>query len=76
MYRTIRAWYLALDAKLSTIPFAITAPTTEAAVNALLQHIESFFGGEPYEADSGVDSVVIEPLGEYGPLTVDRSWKW
>ncbi|KAJ7197470.1 hypothetical protein GGX14DRAFT_574253 [Mycena pura] len=75
MYRTIRAWYLALDAKLSTIPFAITAPTTEAAVNALLQHIESFFGGEPYEADSGVDSVVIEPLGEYGPLTVDRSWK-
>ena len=64
-----------LETQLSRTPLVVTAPTTEAAVLALLQHFRSFFGGEPYEPKDAVDAVIIQPPGEFGLLANEGSWK-
>ncbi|KAJ7882432.1 hypothetical protein B0H14DRAFT_2565413 [Mycena olivaceomarginata] len=74
-YTNVRAWSQALKPKLATGLSVVTAPTVEAAVTAFLQTFESFYGGDPYVAPKPVDTVSIDPPGEFGLLAKDRSWK-
>ncbi|KAJ7732463.1 hypothetical protein B0H16DRAFT_1468614 [Mycena metata] len=61
---------------LTSTPATITAANTEAAVYALLKHIEDFYGGPGYTPEGVIDRVIIEPQGEFALLSQDVSWKW
>lgn len=61
---------------LTSTPATITAANTEAAVYALLKHIEGFYGGPGYTPEGVIDRVIIEPQGEFALLSQDVSWKW
>ncbi|KAJ7853137.1 hypothetical protein B0H14DRAFT_3450358 [Mycena olivaceomarginata] len=74
-YTNVWAWSQALKPKLATGLSVVTAPTVEAAVTAFLQTFESFYGGDPYVAPKPVDTVSIDPPGEFGLLAKDRLWK-
>lgn len=76
-FRGVYHWYQSsVRDMLTQSPATITAPTTEAAVYALLKHIEGFYGGPGYTPDGVLDTVVIEPQDEFALLTQDASWKW
>lgn len=73
----MQAWADAVKRQLSTVLFSVTAPTTDDAVQALLTHFGSFFGGLPYQAaEDAVDAVAIEPVDQFAPLAVTSTWKW
>ncbi|KAJ7243928.1 hypothetical protein B0H12DRAFT_1236286 [Mycena haematopus] len=70
-YRSVEAWGLALTRHLSDNSFTVTVPTTEIAVQALLNRFQSFYGGHSDE----LDTVTIEPVGEFGLLAKEGLWK-
>lgn len=70
-------WAHTIEPHLSQVVARVETPTVAAAVDALLTHIESFFGGPPYVFDEdGVDAVSIAPLDKYGLIALESTWFW
>ncbi|KAJ7184075.1 hypothetical protein C8R46DRAFT_1208311 [Mycena filopes] len=73
-FENVAAWSRSLEHFLVETPSRLTAPTTEAAIRALLAYIGILFGGDPHVPTSGESEVLIEPAGRFGLLTQNRSW--
>lgn len=74
-YRSPEAWAKGIEPLLATMPSLVTAPSTAAAIHALLSHFNGLFGGAPYVAEDKVDAVMIAPTGPFGLFAEEGSWK-
>ncbi|KAJ7740480.1 hypothetical protein DFH07DRAFT_778413 [Mycena maculata] len=73
-FRTVTGWRVSIERGLGSHTSTIRAPMVALGIPAILAHILSFFGGEPYTPATPEQSVEISPPGPFGLLGTSESW--